>query len=1219
MATTLVAGDIAFVGVQGDGSPERFAFVLLRDVEAGTEIHFTDNGWLASGAFRPNEGVLRWTAPADVAAGTVVTWSGNTGPWSAVSGSFALANTGDQVVAFQGTVAAPTALLAAIQTDADAWQSDAADAGTSAVPGVGSAALADLVEGTFSVAIGASATTENDNGAYGGPTSGDADALRAATNDAANWTVTRNTSDPLAFPAGPFVVTGGDGGGGTDPLPGVEVTQPSLLIAEGGFGTTSARLTTRPSADVAISLVGDGQVTASVASLTFTPDDWDEYQIFEVRGVQDAAAEGTHPGTLSLAPAASADPAYDGLDAEDIAVLITDDDDTPVRAIGEVQGAGHRSTFAGNVVAVQGNVTAVDTNGFYVQDAGDGDVRTSDGIFVFTGWTRPTVSVGQGVRVEGTVSEFQPGGATTANLTTTQIVSPTVTVLDAPLAGVAATVIGAAGRSPPTEVIQDDAFTSFDVATDGVDFYESLEGMLVTVDAPRVVASTNGFGEAWVVADGGAGATGLNARGGITITEADLNPERIQIDFDAGILPGAEPVLTTGDRLADVTGVVTYNFGNYEVAPVSAVSVVAASTLARETTALARAADALLVATYNVENLDPGDTENLARLGRDIAANLNRPDIVALQEIQDNNGAVNDAVTDGTLSGRALADAVAAAGGPRYVYVEIAPADDTSGGQPGGNIRNAFLYDPSRVRLLGLEQVAPDSAAFTASRIPLVGDFAFGDELVTLVNVHSSSKGGGTPLFGDTFPPVNGSEDERLAQSREINAYVDERLAERPGLKMLVIGDHNEFDWERPQVVIRGEDGGGSPVLFDLVVEQFPERERYTYSFEGNAQALDRTLATAAARDVATYDPVHINAEFPAAEQASDHDPSVTLLRLAASAAVEFTLQDASRPLENLIYTDAASPSAQDSLSRTDSTLDRLARFSEANGDVDLRAAGFGRAAATGEGAPGGFASLDWAAEGVAGFAKAGAYDSALRLQVDAFSGGTLRLRNWADLDLLFADEGAAGPSRIEVFGARAGRIETGDGAQVIRVASDNDGTPTALYNPNGFVVSTGAGADRVELSANPDRDYAPGRYDPVLASSRVDLGAGNDYARGTRGDDTLLGGSGNDSLLGYVGDDAVEGGSGNDWMEGGAGDDTFVFRASDGAGRDRVADFDRAGDDAILLVGFAAADSYEAVVAAATQTSAGVVTLALGGGAFLRLEGGVTLASLTADDFLFA
>ncbi|MEO0869032.1 MAG: hypothetical protein AAFY17_11410, partial [Cyanobacteria bacterium J06642_11] len=102
MATTLSAGDIAIVGFNFD-NPDEFAFVSLVDLEAGTEINFTDNGWQAAGTFRATEGTFTWTAPTDIAAGTVVN--------PAVS-SIAFSASGDQILAYQGDASNPTFIYA---------------------------------------------------------------------------------------------------------------------------------------------------------------------------------------------------------------------------------------------------------------------------------------------------------------------------------------------------------------------------------------------------------------------------------------------------------------------------------------------------------------------------------------------------------------------------------------------------------------------------------------------------------------------------------------------------------------------------------------------------------------------------------------------------------------------------------------------------------------------------------------------------------------------------------------------------------------------------------------------------------------------------------------------------------------------------------------------------------------------------------------------------
>ena len=99
--------------------------------------------------------------------------------------------------------------------------------------------------------------------------------------------------------------------------------------------------------------------------------------------------------------------------------------------IADIQGTSHRSPMTGDdVFGVEGIVTARVGNGFWMTDpTPDADTATSDGIFVFTG-TAPTVAVGDGVVVSGTVVEFRPGGSGgTNNLTTTELSSPTVDVV----------------------------------------------------------------------------------------------------------------------------------------------------------------------------------------------------------------------------------------------------------------------------------------------------------------------------------------------------------------------------------------------------------------------------------------------------------------------------------------------------------------------------------------------------------------------------------------------------------------------------------------------------------------------------------------------------------------------------------------------------------------------------------------------------------------------
>lgn len=103
--TTLSPGDLVILNVQAD-NPDQFIFVPLIDLDANTVIYFTDCGVSAAGAFNSpcTEGDLAYTAPANVSAGTIVTYPGpDFGSHSdtRINGAFSLSAGGDQLFAFQ--------------------------------------------------------------------------------------------------------------------------------------------------------------------------------------------------------------------------------------------------------------------------------------------------------------------------------------------------------------------------------------------------------------------------------------------------------------------------------------------------------------------------------------------------------------------------------------------------------------------------------------------------------------------------------------------------------------------------------------------------------------------------------------------------------------------------------------------------------------------------------------------------------------------------------------------------------------------------------------------------------------------------------------------------------------------------------------------------------------------------------------------------------------
>ena len=564
---------------------------------------------------------------------------------------------------------------------------------------------------------------------------------------------------------------------------------------------------------------------------------------------------------------------------------------SPELRICEIQGASHTSPHKDEQVSTRGIVTAVARNGFYFQDpTGDGDERTSDGMFVFTK-KAPKVSVGDEVQVTGPVIEYIPGGAATNNLSITEFSQPdrikivsTGNPIPAPVA------IGAADRRPPTRVIDNDNFAIFDPAEDGIDFYESLEGMLVEVQDAVAISPANRFGEIVVLADAGARQQ-LNSRGGLNLTPETLHPQRIQLDDS--LLPGAMPAAQVGDALGDVRGPVSYRFGNFEVLVLTE-PVVESAGLAPETTALVGTAQHLTVGSFNVFNLDPNDDDKsadladgqFAAIADQIVRRLGAPDVLALQEVQDNSGAVNDGTTSADQTAQTLIAAIAAASGPRYEYADVAPPDGTDGGQPGGNIRVAYLYQPSRVALIGSVERIEDTDgddAFRNSRKPLKAAFDFKGTKLTVINCHFSSKSGSPPLFGRIQPPTNGGLAKRLAQAAFIHDLVAELLAADPNANIVVLGDFNESSF--PLAPVQPPPGdvlqtlaGTPPLLFNLG-DAVDGDLAYSYNFQGISQQLDHLLVSSALIALQPeFDHVHVNTEFP--NQASDHDPILARLLL---------------------------------------------------------------------------------------------------------------------------------------------------------------------------------------------------------------------------------------------------------------------------------------------------------------------------------------------------
>jgi predicted extracellular nuclease len=597
----------------------------------------------------------------------------------------------------------------------------------------------------------------------------------------------------------------------------------------------------------------------------------------------------------------------------------------PVTAeIHDIQGSTRISPFKDQKVAgVTGIVTALRTFGsargfWFTDNSPDADPRTSEGLFVFTGSTTPAVTVGDAVTATGTVREFYPDApATSPYQSLTQLSSAQWTVTSSGNALPAPTVVKP--DSVPDTVAPAPGGNieplPLEPAKYSLDFWETHESEIVSVSDARVVGPTTSFNELYVTTKP---KQNPSVRGGTVYLDYDrFNTGVLKV---ASLIPFSEvpfPKVNTGDVLTGETaGPVGYgNFGGYTLFATK-LGAAKDNKLQRESTRKQRSGE-LSVATYNVENLSAMDSDaKFGELAKAIVANLATPDILNLDEIQDNNGPANDGTVAADQTLQKFVAAIVAAGGPRYEWRQIDPRNGTDGGQPGGNIRVGFLFNPARVSFVDRPggdattpvsvvkehgkthlsaspgRVDPANEAWASSRKPLAGEFVFKGRTVFVIANHFNSKGGDQPTHGRNQPPNRSSEVQRVEQATVLRGFVDQILASDKHANIVVAGDINDYPFS-PAVQTLTAGGALTDVIASL-----PENERYSYVFEGQSQVLDHILASRAPRGV-DYDVVHLNAEF--AEQASDHDPQVLRFRPSAGNAVQDAIYDLADYLEKIL------------------------------------------------------------------------------------------------------------------------------------------------------------------------------------------------------------------------------------------------------------------------------------------------------------------------------
>ena len=546
-----------------------------------------------------------------------------------------------------------------------------------------------------------------------------------------------------------------------------------------------------------------------------------------------------------------------------------------------IQGDDVRSPYEGQRVRTAGVVIGFfegnypgggSFDGFFIQDpAGDGITTTSDGLFVNYGSLPISVNVGDQVVVTGTVQEFLEwdGAACVGDGCLTQIAVDSVDDV---------AIVGTGTVSP---TLLDPPGDPDDAAI----YWESLEGMWVTLPVTGVVVGPTSYGTVMVV-PGDEGITRV-MRGG----PYQGMPVGVRHWERFGDIGGADPPnLIVGSVITDVDGPLMFSYGAYLVTtqagdPWQVVS--AAPEPTTPPTWPPAAGNEFTVMTFNVENFfdttdDPGKNDPLPsateyQVHRDkivsTVVQAGCPTIIGLQEVE--KLAVLQDVAN-----------VLATHGCTYTAV-------LSEGLDGRGIDVGFLVDTDRVTIEGVRQIqdcttydtglgqgtCPAGQQYLFSRLPLVltatVDLDHGQARVVVIANHLKSK---RSREGDPE-----SAQWRLLQAQSLAAEVQRIRSAEPARLLVVLGDLNDFE-DSPPLAALYATGGLTNTWYTL-----PPEARYSYIYRGVSQILDHILIPPSGlSSLEAVGPLHYNADFPykpyhdddtVVWRTSDHDPVVATFR----------------------------------------------------------------------------------------------------------------------------------------------------------------------------------------------------------------------------------------------------------------------------------------------------------------------------------------------------
>ena len=607
-------------------------------------------------------------------------------------------------------------------------------------------------------------------------------------------------------------------------------------------------------------------------------------------------------------------------------------------SIHDIQGPGDTSPVAGKLVSTTGIVTAVVSNGFFIQNpdnAVDADPNTSEGVFVFTS-SRPAAvaAVGNLVQVTGTVNEFIPSSDPNSPPSTEISGSPSISLIST-------------GNPLPTPVTLTAANTD---PAGPIDQLEKYEGMRVHVDVMTVSGPTDGnLSEANATSTSNGVFFGviagipqpfrepgiqlpdpLPAGAPATVTRWDTNPEILRVN--TAVQSGSTILdVTTGATVTNLTGPLDFNSRFYTILtdPNSAT----ASGNVSATPVPVAAPNELTIANFNMERFfdtvkDPGTSDvaltptafanRLNKASLAIRNVLNMPDVIGVEEMEHLS-------TLQALASKVSADAIAA-GQPDPNYQAFLVEGNDVGGIDVG------LLVKSTINVISVEQVGKDTTFVQPD-----GTSALLNDRPPLVMMATASQPNSDTSLPFTMvvnhlrsllsidDPVDGP---RVRAKREAQAEFLANILQShqaAGENVISVCDCNAFQFSDGYVDVIGAILGrpvpadqvvlASPDLVDPdftdLVTTLPHDQQYSYDFNGSHQVLDHVVVNSTLLSkLSRFAIARNDADFPEIfrndpnrpERISDHDMPMAY----------FTLPEATPPVLHLpadITEEAASPS----------------------------------------------------------------------------------------------------------------------------------------------------------------------------------------------------------------------------------------------------------------------------------------------------------------------